>query len=74
MQLSERFFKERKLEHLVENQTSYTLNNAAMHVFETHLQAQKVLLQFDQPVLASMLIGKKVMHLRDKNSFDFLPG
>jgi AraC-like DNA-binding protein len=74
MQLSERFFKERKLEHLVENQTSYTLNNAAMHVFETHLQAQKVVLQFDQPVLASMLIGKKVMHLRDKNSFDFLPG
>ena len=52
MQLSERFFKERKLEHLVENQTSYTLNNAAMHVFETHLQAEKVLLQFDQPVLS----------------------
>lgn len=74
MQLSERFFKDRKLEHLVENQTSYTLNNAAMHVFETHLQAERVLLQFDQPVLASMLIGKKVMHLRDKKSFDFLPG
>ncbi|MCK0160196.1 AraC family transcriptional regulator [Allomuricauda sp. F6463D] len=74
MRLPEQFFKERKLEHLVENQTSYTLNNASMHVFETHLQAEKVLLQFDQPVLASMLIGKKTMHLRDKKSFDFLPG
>ncbi|MDC6386449.1 AraC family transcriptional regulator [Flagellimonas taeanensis] len=74
MQLSEKFYKERKLEHLVENQTSYTLNNAAMHVFETHLQAERVMLQFDQPVLASMLIGKKVMHLRDKKAFDFLPG
>jgi len=74
MQLSEKFFKERRLEQLVENQTSYTLNNAAMHVFETHLQAERVLLQFDQPVLASMLIGKKIMHLRDKKAFDFLPG
>ncbi len=74
MQLSEKFFKERRLEQLVENQTSYTLNNAAMHVFETHLQADRVLLQFDQPVLASMLIGKKIMHLRDKKAFDFLPG
>lgn len=74
MQLSERFYKERKLEHLVENQTSYTLNNAAMHVFETHLEAERVMLQFDQPVLASMLIGKKIMHLRDKKAFNFLPG
>ncbi|MFD2101367.1 AraC family transcriptional regulator [Flagellimonas iocasae] len=74
MQLSEKFFKERKLQNLVENQTSYTLNNAAMHVFETHLQADRVMLQFDQPVLASMLIGKKIMHLRDKKAFDFLPG
>ncbi|WP_127024252.1 AraC family transcriptional regulator [Flagellimonas beolgyonensis] len=74
MQLPNRFYKERKLEHLVENQTSYTLNNAAMHVFETHLQAEKVMLQFDQPVLASMLIGKKVMRLRDKKAFNFLPG
>ncbi|MDP5043876.1 MAG: AraC family transcriptional regulator [Leeuwenhoekiella sp.] len=74
MQLSESFFKNRKLENLVENQTSYTLNNAAMHVFETHAQAERVLLQFDKPVLASMLRGKKIMHLRDHNSFDFLPG
>jgi AraC-like DNA-binding protein len=74
MQLPNSFFKGRRLETLVENQTSYTLNNAALHVFETHTRAERVLLQFDQPVLASMLMGKKVMHLRDHRSFDFLPG
>jgi len=74
MELSDKFFQERKLQNHVENQTSYTLENAAMHVFETHLQAEKVLLKFDEPVLASMLEGKKIMHLRDQESFDFLPG
>lgn len=74
MQLPDHFLKGRRLETLVENQTSYTLNNAAMHVFETHRQAERVLLQFDQPVLASMIRGKKIMHLRDHPSFSFLPG
>lgn len=74
IQLSKDFFKERRLETLVENQTSYTMNDAAMHVFETHEQAERVFLKFEQPVLASMLQGKKIMHLRDYESFDFLPG
>lgn len=73
MVLPESFYKNRKLENLVENQTSYTLNNAALHIFETHQQAERVLLQFDQPVLASMLKGKKIMHLREQQSFDFYP-
>ncbi|MEL6717941.1 MAG: AraC family transcriptional regulator, partial [Bacteroidota bacterium] len=59
---------------LVENQTTYSLTNAEMHVFETHQQAEQVLLRFEQPVLASMLTGKKVMHLKDNPAFDFLPG
>ncbi|WP_260443395.1 AraC family transcriptional regulator [Gramella sp. Hel_I_59] len=62
------------MQSLVENQTSYTLNNAALHIFETHAQAEKVILEFGQPVLASMLKGKKIMHLKDKQAFDFLPG
>ena len=74
MELSNKFFRNRKLQSLVENQTSYTLNNAALHIFETHAQAEKVILEFDQPVLASMLKGKKIMHLKDKQAFDFLPG
>ncbi|WP_226975777.1 AraC family transcriptional regulator [Zobellia nedashkovskayae] len=74
IELTNKFLSNRKLETLVENQTSYTLNNAALHVFETHQQADRVLLKFDQPVLASMIEGKKIMHLRDYESFDFLPG
>ncbi|AOW19784.1 AraC family transcriptional regulator [Urechidicola croceus] len=74
MLLPEHFYTDRKLEDLVENKTSYTLESSAMHIFETHKRAEKVLLQFDQPVLASMIVGKKVMHLREHNSFDFLPG
>ena len=74
MDLPVDFLKGRRLETLVENQTSYTLENVAMHVFETHQAAERVLLQFDQPVLASMFQGKKVMHLRSHQSFDFLPG
>lgn len=74
MQLSSTFYRERKLQQLVENQTSYTLQHAEMHVFETHTEASRVLLEFRQPVLASMLEGKKVMHLQDRPAFDFLPG
>jgi len=74
MNLSNEFYETRKLENLVENQTSYTLNNAALHIFETHKQAENILLKFDKPVLASMLKGKKIMHLRDQQSFNFLPG
>ncbi|MEN0049258.1 MAG: AraC family transcriptional regulator [Bacteroidota bacterium] len=74
MKLNDAFFQQRKLQTLVENQTTYNLTNAEMHVFETHQQAEKVLLRFDQPILASMLTGKKIMHLENQPSFDFLPG
>ena len=70
MELSKSFFQGRRLETLVENQTTYTLQHAEMHVFETHQQAERVLLKFDQPVLASMLQGKKLMHLRDQEAFE----
>lgn len=74
MRLPDSFYRSRKLTDLVENQTSYELESSAMHIFETHLRAQEVQLQFGTPVLASMFQGKKIMHLRDKPSFDFLPG
>ena len=74
MFLPKKFLQSRKLENLVENQTSYTLKNAEMHIFETHQEAERVLLEFNQPVLASMLQGKKVMHLNKMNAFEFLPG
>lgn len=59
MDLREYCLNNRRLESLVENQSSFTLDHAAMHIFETHQQAEQVLLQYDQPVLASMIEGKQ---------------
>lgn len=74
MHLPANFFSNRQLDTLVENKTSYALKQAEMHIYETHQVAEQVLLQFEAPVLASMLTGKKVMHLREQKPFAFLPG
>ncbi len=72
--LTSAHFEHRRLESMVENRTAYTLKHAELNVYETHLLAEKIELQFEEPVLASMLRGKKVMHLRGDNTFDFYPG
>ncbi len=64
----------RKLTTLVENRTIYTADYSELNIFETHRAAKKVNLIFDFPIIASMLTGKKVMHLKGMPSFDFLPG
>lgn len=66
--------EERKLTTLVENFTVYNSAYSELNIFETHQIAEKVNLQFDNPVIASMLTGKKVMHLEEMTSFEFLPG
>ena len=70
MQLTTSHYQNRRLETYVENRTVYTLRNAELNVYETHQTAERVELTFNSPVLASMLSGKKVMHLRE-NTFDF---
>ena len=62
------------LQTLVENRTTYNLECFELNLFETHEAASRVRLQFDQPVLASMIRGRKVMHLREDPGFAFLPG
>ncbi|MEI7584875.1 AraC family transcriptional regulator [Runella sp.] len=64
----------RKLELIVENRTTYTLDSAELNIYETHQAAKNVELTFGNPVLASMIRGKKVMHLSNAPSFDFFPG
>ncbi|MEI6411489.1 MAG: AraC family transcriptional regulator [Bacteroidota bacterium] len=71
--LTQAHYDRRRLESHVENRTVYTLQSAELNVYETHLHAEKVELAFGSPVLASMLRGKKIMHLRE-HSFDFFPG
>ena len=64
----------RKLTTLVEQRTTYNADYSELNIFETHKVASQVSLTFDFPVIASMITGKKHMHLEGMPSFDFLPG
>nr|WP_321222625.1 AraC family transcriptional regulator [uncultured Psychroserpens sp.] len=64
----------RKLSTLVENRTTYSAEYAELNIYETHAFAEKVALKFDFPIIASMLTGKKVMHIDSIPSFEFFPG
>ncbi|WP_026755815.1 AraC family transcriptional regulator [Sediminibacter sp. Hel_I_10] len=64
----------RKLTTLVENKTTYNAEYAELNIYETHAYAEKVSLTFDFPIIASMLTGKKIMHLDGLDAFDFSPG
>jgi len=63
-----------KLNTSIENRTIYSANYAELNVFETQQVAEKVNLQFGFPIIASMLTGKKIMHLEGMKSFEFFPG
>jgi AraC family transcriptional regulator len=74
MKLPLSYHRHKKLDTLIENKTTYTLQSAEMNIFETHQATEQVLLGFQQPVLATMIKGKKIMHLEGKSAFSFLPG
>ena len=65
---------EKRLQTLIENRTVFTLNNCELNVFQTQQSAALVPLRFPDFVVTSMLQGKKVMHLPQKPSFEYLPG
>lgn len=58
----------------VEHRTSHTSDDAVLNVFETNAITENFDLSFDNPVVVSMIQGKKVMHLKEKNPFEFMPG
>lgn len=64
----------RKLTTLVENRTTYNADYAELNIYETHAFAEKVSLTFGFPIIASMLTGKKIMHIDGFEAFDFFPG
>ncbi len=64
----------RKLTTLVENKTTYNAEYAELNIYETHAFAEKVGLKFNFPIIASMLTGKKIMHIDGLDPFGFFPG
>lgn len=58
----------------IEHKTSHHANHAVLNVFETSKTTHSFDLQFDNPVVVSMIQGKKIMHLNNKQPFDFFPG
>ncbi|OCA68955.1 AraC family transcriptional regulator [Chryseobacterium artocarpi] len=67
--------REKQLLRLVENQTTFNLNNCEFSIYETHKAAFGVELHFENIAFTAMLRGKKHMKLDNKtNYFDYLPG
>lgn len=59
---------------LIENRSSYTLDHAELNLFETKQANFNFDLQFSDPVVVSMIKGKKIMHLRSDSPLEFYPG
>jgi AraC-like DNA-binding protein len=66
--------QEKHLKTLIENRSVYSLNSCELNIFETHQHAEKVALTFDSLVFTAMFRGKKIMHLKGLEPFDYLPG
>ncbi|ERJ61040.1 AraC family transcriptional regulator [Sphingobacterium paucimobilis] len=64
----------RELSTLVENRRAFTLDNLELHVYETYKPSENVPLRFDDVVMINMIQGKKVMHINNIHSFEYLPG
>lgn len=66
--------KTKKIERLIENITKYSAGIAELDVFETFEKIDQLQIALKQPFLAGMLTGKKIMHIENMDSFEFLPG
>ncbi len=63
------------LDSIVENKTTFRLNNCEFSLFETHKKTEDVKLKFNDLTFTAMLRGKKHMKLEDKSDyFDYFPG
>lgn len=66
--------KECEISTLVENRRAFTIDSLELNVYETYKQSERVPLRFDDIVMINMIQGKKVMHINEMQSFDYLPG
>jgi len=62
------------LDTLIDNRRVQTLDKYELSILETQAPATQVAQSYSDLVLTNMLRGKKVMHLFDKEAFNYLPG
>lgn len=63
-----------KPDKMVEYRNTFQLDHAELNMYETREEAYDFLLKFNDPVVVSMISGKKIMHLHGCAPFDFCPG
>jgi AraC-like DNA-binding protein len=63
-----------QLHHLVEQRTAFDADLCQFNIFETHDKAKDFHLKFSGFTITSMLRGKKVMHLPEREQFEYVPG
>lgn len=63
-----------ELTTLVDNRRVQTLEKYELSILETLVPSAQVAQSYSDLVLTNMLRGKKVMHLRDQQEFNYLPG
>lgn len=68
------FSQEREISTLVENRRAFTLESLELNIYETYKVSERVPLSFDDLVFINMIKGKKVMHINNTKSFEYLPG
>lgn len=65
---------EKQLQSLVEHRSRFNLDFCELNIFETRQQAQDFQLSFEGFTVTSMLRGKKIMHLKGMDEFEYVPG
>jgi AraC family transcriptional regulator len=66
-------FKQANIETLVENRLQFNTDNLELNLFETKEKAYEFQLEFSDLSLITMLEGKKIMQLDQKDRFDLMP-
>ncbi len=58
----------------LEHRTKFDCGDFSVYIFETFQSSTKVQIQYEGLSISSMIRGSKVVHAKDGNNFEFLPG
>lgn len=58
----------------IEHRTKFDCGDFSVYIFETFQSSTKVQIQYEGLSISSMIRGSKVVHAKDGNNFEFLPG